>query len=211
MSDNHFDLSAARMHAAPGIGHNSGPAEGVSWRRYAWKRARKELLPARVPIEIVRIRVRRAQALGLAYPTYASILLGSGRDIVGFLFTVDGLQLRLRRQLELPADVQDRLRAIRDCNRLALSPPDEEAEAFRVELEAVAGARIDVACPAPSPGAQWRTARKAVQAALAPLGLPASGVVMIGARAEEAIWAEAARLARFLPTDDYFGNAAGAR
>ncbi|MFV0474862.1 MAG: hypothetical protein ACK5MQ_11755, partial [Pikeienuella sp.] len=119
----------------PGIGHNSGPAQDFGWRRYAWKQARKELIGARVPIEIVRIRVRRAAALGLAYPAYASILLGGGRDIVGFLFTVDGLQLRLRRQLEMPAEVQDRLRALRDCSLMALSPQEEGAEPFRRELE----------------------------------------------------------------------------
>lgn len=105
----------------PGIGHNSGPAFDQGWRRYAWKRARKELVGARVPVEIVRIRVRRAAELGLAYPAYASILLGSGRDITGFLFTVDGLQLRLRRRLEMPAEVRERVQALK-CERLVLSP-----------------------------------------------------------------------------------------
>lgn len=212
MTDNRLPSAAAPMNAAPGFGHSSGPAEGASWRRYAWKRARKELQPARVPVEIVRIRVRRAQALGLAYPACASILLGSGSDIVGFRFTVDGLQLRLRRQLELPEKIGEQLREIRDCSRLALCPPEEEAEAFRAELEAISGARIDAAHPAPQRGATWGQARKAAQAAaLAPLGLPVSGFVMIGARTDEALWAEAARLARFMPSDSYFGARRGRR
>lgn len=193
--------------APPGIGHNSGPALDRSWRRYAWARARRELVGARPPIEIVRIRVRRAAALGLAYPAYASILMGSGRDIVGFLFTVDGLRLRLRRRIEMPAEVQDRLRAIRSCSLLALSPPEEAAGLFRAELEATAGARFAGASPAPEPGASWSAARAAIRAALAPLGLPGDGVVMIGAREEEARWAEAGRLARFLPGSEYFAGA----
>ncbi|QIE55533.1 hypothetical protein G5B40_08730 [Pikeienuella piscinae] len=192
----------------PGIGHNSGPALDHGWRRYAWKRARRELAGARVPIEIVRIRVRRAAALGLAYPAYASILMGTGRDIVGFLFTVDGLQLRLRRQLEMPSEVQDRLRAVRKCSLLALSPPEEDAEPFLRELECVAGAPFAGAAPAPAPEAGWGAARSAIRAALAPLALPGGAVVMIGAREEEARWAEAARLARFIPSRDYFGVAA---
>ena len=48
-----------------GIGHNQGPTmeQGGAWRSYAWGRARKELLP-RMPIEIVRRRVRRPEGLG---------------------------------------------------------------------------------------------------------------------------------------------------
>ena len=57
---------------SPGIGHNSS-AIGAGWRRFAWKKARKELVAAGVPLEIVRIRVRRAQRLGLTYPQYASV------------------------------------------------------------------------------------------------------------------------------------------
>ena len=50
-----------------GIGHNSG-AIGASGRRYAWAKARKDLVGARILLEIVRIRVRRAAADGAAKP-----------------------------------------------------------------------------------------------------------------------------------------------
>ncbi len=58
----------------PGIGHNNGPTlePGRAWRRYAWGRARAELLP-RLPIEIVRRRIRRAREIGLDYSTYATV------------------------------------------------------------------------------------------------------------------------------------------
>ena len=57
-----------------GIGHNKGPTmePGAGWRRYAWKRARAELLP-KIPLEVVRMRVRRARELGLDYRTYAGV------------------------------------------------------------------------------------------------------------------------------------------
>lgn len=193
----------------PGIGHNSGPAFDQGWRRYAWKRARKELVGARVPVEIVRIRVRRAAELGLAYPAYASILLGSGRDITGFLFTVDGLQLRLRRRLEMPAEVRERVQALK-CERLVLSPAEESAGDFREELQDISGAPFAAAAPAPADGAAWGEARAAIRAALQPLGLPGDAIVMIGAREEEARWAAAGRLAKFLPGDEYFKNGAAA-
>lgn len=192
-----------------GVGHNSAPDEGRAWRRYAWGRARKALLGKHLPVEIVRTRMRRAAELGLAYPAYASVLRGSGRDIVGFLFTVDGMSLRLRRRLELPDEVAGRLRALKSCERLALSPPEELAEAFRIELSEVSGAPFAAAASAPEPG-RWRDAREAIRAALAPLGAPGDAVVMIGASEEEARWAAAGRLAKFIPGEVYFTEGPGA-
>lgn len=198
-------MTSQTTELAPGIGHNSN-ALGQGWRRFAWKKARKNLVAARVPLEIVRIRVRRAQRLGLTYPQYASVLLGSGRDIVGFLFTVNGLQLRLARRLETPAHVSAKLQAVPNAPRIALAPPEEEAEAFRAELSEITAARIDAAFSAPAPDASWGRARRIVLRALAEASMPADGVVMVGEGADDARWADAAFLARFIPTSDYFPN-----
>lgn len=186
----------------PGIGHNRGP--GFGWRRYAWAKARRDLTPARVPLEIVRIRMRRAERLGLTYPQYAAILLSSGRDIVGFLFTVNGLEARLSRRLALERRVAEKLARLSPEQRLALSPADEEAADFREELEAAAGAGFAAVSPAPRDRAAWGEMRRAVRAALDPLKLPSDAVVMIGGGAEED-WAAAGGLARFLPSTAYFG------
>jgi hypothetical protein len=191
----------------PGIGHNSNTAMGLGFRKYAWKRARKNLIGARVPLEIVRIRVRRAQELGLAYPQYASILLGSGRDITGFLFTVGGLQLRLRRELEMSSEVRAHLIALRRVERLALSPAGECPEAFRQELEAVSSAPIAAAAPEPDKAGHWGAARDAVLAALRPLKLPRDSVVMIGDGKAEDGWATAALLAGFIESNQFFSGA----
>lgn len=187
----------------PGIGHNSSAA-GQGWRRFAWKKARKKLVAARVPLEIVRIRVRRAQRLGLTYPQYASVLLGSGRDIVGFLFTVNGLQLRLARRLEAPPHVAAKLQTAPDAPRIVLSPADEAPEAFRMELAEAISSRIDAAAAAPAPASTWGEARLRVQTALLAAGLPADGVVLVGEGREDAGWADAAFLAKFIPTAEYF-------
>ncbi len=188
---------------APGVGHNS-KALGQGWRRYAWKKARKDLVAARVPLEIVRVRVRRAQRLGLTYPQYASVLLGTGRDIVGFLFTVNGLQLRLARRLEAPSHVADKLLTAPDAHRIALAPPEEEAAAFGAELAEITAARIDAAFPAPAPAASWGAARRVLRHALSEASMPPDAVIMIGDGAEDARWADAAFLAKFIPTTDYF-------
>ena len=71
----------------PGIGHNNGPEmTGLSWRSHCWRGARAQLLPT-LPIEVVRLRVRRAAELGLPYKTYAGVRAQTGHDLVGFLFS----------------------------------------------------------------------------------------------------------------------------
>lgn len=53
-----------------GIGHNGGPTleGGHSWRKYSWTKARKALMPT-LPVEVVRLRVKRAAELRLPYKT----------------------------------------------------------------------------------------------------------------------------------------------
>lgn len=187
----------------PGIGHNSGALQGRSWRAHCWRKARSGLIGKRMPVEVVRRRVARAQELGLAYPQYASILAGSGRDIIGFLFTCDGMGLRLARRLEMPETVQQKLASLRSCQLTALAPEGELPEEFRAELQQVSGLAF-AACGTSPASPSWTVARARISEILVPSGLPADGVVMIGHGGEEAGWAEAAGLARFLPAGSYF-------
>lgn len=189
-----------------GIGHNGGPKRlGRGWQKHCWTRSRNELIGKRMPIEVVRTRIRRARELGMDYPQYASILLGSGRDIVGFLFSVDGLQLRLRKRLEMPDTVQDKLRGLERVQLASFAPSGEDPSVFRNELSDVAGVPFASCAPESEGPLGWSAARTAVRAVLDPLQLPSDAVVMIGTRDAEAQMAEAARLARFIPSGDYFG------
>ena len=189
-----------------GIGHNSTPSTktGLGWQRHCWTKARKDLLGKAIPVEIVRMRIKRAHELGLAYPQYASIMLGTGRDIVGFLFTVDGLHLRLRKRLEMPDHVQDKLQSLRKCSLMAFAPSGENPDAFRRELQQVAGTPFAAASPEPEGDINWPTARNAIRAALDPLKLPSDAVVMIGTREAEKQWAAAGKIARFIPASAYY-------
>ena len=80
------------------IGHNGGPSleAGASWRRHCWTSARAALLPT-LPIEVVRLRVKRAKALGLDYKTYAGVRAATGHDVVAFLFSSNALRVSLVR------------------------------------------------------------------------------------------------------------------
>ncbi len=181
---------------------------GRGFRKVAWAKARADLLGNKVPLQIVRMRVRRAEELGLSYPQYASVLMGTGRDITAFLFTVDGLQLRLRRELEMPDRVRDKLQGLAKADLLSFAPSGEDPADFRTELTDVAGVPIVQATAEPKPSASWAEAKAAIRATLDPIKLPGGAVIMVGTRAEEADWATAGKLARFLPSTEYFGAGA---
>ncbi len=202
-------LSALPGERLPGIGHNAGPPldPGRSWRAQCWRRARAALLP-RLPVEVVRRRVARARELGLAYPDYAAILLGAGRDIVGFLFTCEAIGLRLRRGevAALPEARAAKLRAIGGAELVLMAGPGAAEPADRLARRLAAGPRIVFAGAGalPPEDAPLRAGEAAIRAALAPLGLAPRATVMVGTRAAERGWAEAARTARFVSSEAYF-------
>ncbi|MDH3263731.1 MAG: hypothetical protein OEM24_07010, partial [Paracoccaceae bacterium] len=65
---------------------------GAGWRRHCWTKAREELLPT-LPLEVVRLRVKRAAELGLDYRAYASFRASTGHDVVALLFSSNALRL----------------------------------------------------------------------------------------------------------------------
>jgi hypothetical protein len=183
-----------------GIGHNFGPTlePGGGWRLLCWRRARAELLPT-LPLEVVRLRLRRAAELGLDYRAYASFRAASGHDIVALLFSTNALRL-LPPAPALPEDRRARLAAVADAARAALVRAPLTPEA----VMALAEGALDAAHPAPRPFAPWGEARRALLGALAPARLPADRVLMVGDTAEERGWAEAARLGGYLEAPRYF-------
>jgi len=204
-------LSAFDGERLPGIGHNQGPPldPARSWRRFAWKTARAALMP-KLPLEVVRRRVRRAAELGLEYPAYASILMGTGRDIVGFMFTCDALGMRLVRGLsvdEVPPDVAAKLRGLAGCAKILAARAPADPLRLCQHLSAGPGLIFDAGAALPGRAeVPWAEGRAAIRAALQPLKLPADAVVMVGTDPAERRWADAARLAQFLPAERYFGT-----
>ncbi|RVT84607.1 hypothetical protein DXV76_12645 [Rhodobacteraceae bacterium CCMM004] len=179
--------------AVSGIGHNGGPAlEGRGWRRTCWTRARAELLP-HMPLNVVRRRVARAAELGLDYRTYASVRAATGRDIVGFLFSQNGLGLvRPRDRLSDPA-----------ARRLAV------VQALRLGLDRGAlddDLPLDALHPGPGPHDPFARQRALLDAARAAHRLPADGVVLVGAAPWERGWSAAGRLAGYVDGPRYFAE-----
>lgn len=177
----------------PGIGHNSrNPDPDYGFRRHAWTRARAALVkPA--AIEVVRRQIRRAQALGLDYKRYSTIILATGRDITALIVTDRALG---------PAPRIARLAAVQGC-ALMLMAPDAERLAQRLAQQGLTLA--ETAAP-PPPGARDPQARAVLRDLLNRRLLPSDAVALIGEGAAQKGWAEAARLAAFIPASRYFAE-----
>lgn len=179
-----------------GPGHNRGPSleTGRGWRAHCWGQARTALLPV-LPIEVVRMRVRRAAELGLDYKTYAGVRATTGRDIIAFLFSTNALRL-LPPAPRLPLDRRARLEAIRNCGRIALVQGRLDGQTV------LAIAPLDAAHHAPALLADDRAVRRAVADAIG--ALPRDAVVLIGDTHLERDWSVSARLAGYISADRYF-------
>lgn len=187
------------------IGHNRGPSmtKGDSWARHCWSVARAELLPT-LPLEIIRLRVARAKAIGLEYRTYATIRASSGCDIIAFLYSSEALQVRPV-TLTLPPGRVEKLSA-QDADKILLSARDIEPEVARQRF-AEQGVVLAHVAPAPQALGTFRQARAALRHAMDKLKLPGDGVVLVGEGSLQRDWAEAGRLAGFLPAERFFATA----
>ncbi|WP_284162782.1 hypothetical protein [Frigidibacter sp. SD6-1] len=179
------------------IGHNGGPTleGGASWRAHCWRTARARLLPV-LPVEVVRLRVKRAAELGLDYKTYAGVRATTGRDLLAFLFSSNALALSVAQPV-LPPERAGKLDQITACGRIALANPPLTPEAVRN-----AACMIDAAHAAPALLAPEREVRARLRAALG--HLPADAVLLIGDHALERDWCAAGRLAGYLSAERFF-------
>ena len=183
------------------IGHNNGPTmeAGFAYRRHVWGKARKKLLP-RLPIEVIRYRLRRAEEIGLDYKTYATVRATTGRDIVAFLFSTNALRLfRADQAMEQPR--RDKLAGLRGVNRQGLAVAGLDLRALMEQH----GDVLDRIAKAPDFHASWAEAAMAMDAAR-PAKMPADAILMVGDTAMEREWAQAGRLAGYLSADRFFTN-----
>lgn len=184
-----------------GMGHNGGPTleGGAGWRRYAWQRARQDLLP-RLPIEVVRRRIRRARELGIDYKAYASIRSGTGRDIVALLFSSNALRIGPK-LVTMPEETARKLSAVTGAHRLAaVHHPLTPGLVFEANAPF-----IEAAARAPTLADGWTATREKLAELTAGRRLPSDGVVVIGGTGLEREWAVAGRMAGYLPMEQYFG------
>lgn len=181
-----------------GMGHNKGPSmdAGAGFRKVAWSKARAALLPT-LPLEVVRLRVKRAQRLGLPYKTYATVRAVTGRDIVGFLFSSNALDMR--RGADIPLRERERLIALDGVALRVAAVHAPFAPALILE-EGV----IDAAGRAPGLSTPWRAARDGLRAIAQDARVPYDGLIVVAATALEAEWSATAGLGGTIARDVMF-------
>jgi len=177
-----------------GIGHNSGRVEeaGRAWRTHVWRRARANLMP-RLPIEVVRRRVKRAAELGLPYKTYAGIRASTGHDLIGFMFSSNAMRVFKNGQA-VPADRAAVVDALQSCTRIGLTHPPIHVSTLVPPLD-----RAFMA-----PAGQWSDVRNHMATIIRDIGQPADRFVLVGETGLEREWAGAIRMAGYLSGGTYF-------
>ncbi|KJZ19788.1 hypothetical protein [Loktanella sp. S4079] len=182
----------------PGIGHNSGRVvePGQSWRKHVWTKARKTLMPT-LPIEVVRLRVKRAAELGLPYKTYAGIRASTGHDLIGFMFSTNALQV-MRDGQAIPHDRREKLDQTVATARVVLTHRPV-SPAYMADL-----GQIDRAYEAPAFGQSWAKTRDYFAQITRRENVPADRYVLVGDTGIERGWCEAGKLAGYLTAESYF-------
>lgn len=182
--------------AGAGIGHNGGPEmTGLSWRSHCWSQARRRLLPV-LPIEVVRLRVKRAAELGLDYKTYAGIRASTGHDLLAFLFSSNALRV-VASSTCLPIDRQQKLGAL-VAGKIGLATAP-----LTPDLLGKLAPSLNETHQSPRHLGSFAQARDCLRAALGTR--PADTVLLIGDHGLEAEWCAAGRLAGYLSAERYFG------
>jgi len=156
--------------------------------------ARAALLPT-LPIEVVRLRVRRAKAIGLDYKTYASVRAATGHDVVAFLFSSNALRAHLLAP-QMPPDRAEKLAAMA-CTRLGLAVAPLPASALHA-----ANPELDATHAAPYAFARFRDQANHLRALLGPLS--GDRVILVGDTGLERDWCTAGRLAAYLLAARFF-------
>lgn len=185
-----------------GIGHNGGPGPGSGFRAHCWSVARRDLLGARLPIEVVRLHLRRAQALGLDYKTYAGVRATTGRDLVAFLYSSNALGV-FRPGQPVPPTEAARIAASAAQPHLGCAP-GVPARLLSQQIGAVSARAL------PAFGASWSAMRQDMKLWLRAQGLPGDAVLMIGETAHEREMMTAGGLAGFVSGQAFFAGVADA-
>ena len=181
-----------------GIGHNSGQVDkpGRAWRTFVWAKARKDLLPV-LPIEVVRLRVKRAQELGLPYRTYAGLRAATGHDLIGFLFSSNALHV-LRDGQDMPQARAVKLAGLHNTQRIGIA----HRPVTPTHLGGLAS--LDRAFAAPAFADSWSDMRDTIKSVFAVQKQSGDRFVMVGDTAFEREWSEAGRMAGYLKADQFF-------
>ncbi|CUJ15014.1 hypothetical protein [Cognatishimia activa] len=183
-----------------GIGHNNGPTmePGHRWRTHQWRSAQRALMRKTIPLSIVRMRMKRAQELGMDYKTYAKVRQASGQDILALMFSSNALRI-IGQGAKMPEAREAALQKVRNAKKLSLVYPPNTPKSVLA-----ANRTIDAADFAPLFHEDWSTMRNKVAGLMQSQKLSGSAVLVIGDAPLENEWYTAGKAAGYLHASEYF-------
>ena len=176
--------------------------KGHGWRKTCWSKSRRDLLP-KMPLEVVRNRLKRAKEIGLDYKTYASVRNNSGRDIYAFLFSSNALRLHLAAS-DLADDRREKMHKLKHCAQMIAAHKPLDPQVLPHDFNRLHDISIRAACAAPRFTDSWSDIRNQLTDLIRCEKIPADAVVLIGDTALEREWLAAGKFAAYLPAEAFF-------
>lgn len=191
----------------PGIGHNNGPTFDMSWEAWVWRRATAKAWKTPKP-EVARMRLARAERLGITYKELASVIMDSGAHLGAAVLPLS-LAARVRRGpgreiiveprnsvAALVARFRGRLLVLGDIDAVPALSESERAEFLSILNRAFDGKVEAIG---------WGHDGPAVRDMLKGNAVPRQEAFLVGAGMAHRVLGEAAGLPLVKDIEDWFG------
>jgi len=180
----------------PGIGHNNGPTFDMSWGAWVWRRAAAEAWKSPSP-EVAKMRVRRAERLGITYKELTVALMNTGANLGAAVLPLS-LAARVRRgpnreiivearnsMAALVAKFGGRLFLLGDIDAVPALTGEERAQFLSIVNRAFDGKVVAIG---------WGHDDKAIRTMLKANAVPHQETFLVGAGVGHQVLGEAAGL-----------------
>ncbi|MBV8392897.1 MAG: hypothetical protein JOY81_06915, partial [Alphaproteobacteria bacterium] len=178
----------------PGIGHNNGPTFDMSWEAWVWRRAAQKAWKTPSP-EVAKMRIKRAERLGISYKELASALMDTGTNLGAAVMPLS-LAARVRRgpKGEIIVEPRNSVAALvaKFGGRLFLLGDIDAVPALTDEERAGFVASVNRAFDGKVEAVGWGHDGKAIRAMLKSNAVPHQEAFLIGAGMGHQIMGEAA-------------------
>jgi hypothetical protein len=180
----------------PGIGHNNGPTFDMSWEAWVWRRAAAKAWKSPSP-EVAKMRVRRAERLGITYKELTAALMNTGANLGAAVLPLS-LAARVRRgpNREIIVEARNSVAALvaKFGGRLFLLGDIDAVPALTDDERAGFLSTVNRAFDGKVEAIGWGHDGKAIRMMLKANAIPHQEVFLIGAGVGHQVLGEAAGL-----------------
>jgi hypothetical protein len=192
----------------PGIGHNNGPIFDMSWEAWVWRRATATAWKTPSP-EVAKMRIRRAERLGITYKELTAALMNTGSNLGAAVMPLS-LATRVRRGAKgeivveprnfvaaLVAKFGGRLFLLGDIDAVPALSDDERAEFLAIVNRSLDGKVEAIG---------WGHDGAAIRAMLKSNAVPHQEAFLVGAGMAHRVLGESAGLPFTKDIDSWFSQ-----